>query len=131
MTNSILIGQAINRTLRDNSALTEYVGTRIYPVIVDEDVEFPFVVFYRNNISSASDKMGVYEDSVSYSVVAVAETYAESCYIANEIRKSLEFKKRVFEDLELFIYDSKLSGVNEGYIANSYVQTLTFTCTTH
>lgn len=131
MVNSILIGQAINSILNENSGLTAYVDTRIFPNVVDEDVAFPFVVFFRNSIASNSDKVGVYEDIVNYSVVCVSESYAESCYIANEVRKSLEFKKRSFEDLQLFIYDSKLSNVTEGYIANSYVQTLTFNCIIH
>ena len=131
MVNSILIGQAIKQILSENSDLANYVENRIFPLVVDEDVNFPFVVFYRNSISTNSDKANFYEDVVNFNVMAVAETYKESCQIANEIRKSLEFKKRTFQDLGIFIYDSKLTSCTENYIANNYVQTLTFSCVVH
>lgn len=129
MVNSILFGEFLYNRLSTDSGITSYVDNRIYPLVIIDDVANPFIVFYRNNLESVADKNGVFEDSVNYSVAVVADSYAQSCQIANAVRQRLEFKK--VSGTDMVVFDSHLTNVQENYIADSYVQTLTFQCVIH
>lgn len=128
MTNSILIGKYIYNTLTQNDSVSGYVDSKVFPVVAEQGTEYPFIVYRRNNIQASQDtKDGVNEDAVDFEVIVVSDRYDESIAIANEVRRALERKKMVFEDI--VIYNSTMQGISEDYAENAYVQMLNFSCT--
>lgn len=128
MTNSILIGKVIYSKLNENEELNKIVNNKIFPLIAEQTTTYPFVIYYRTNVSSVmSNKDGFNEDKVFFSVVGVSQEYTESLEIANLIRKVLE-KKKIVSD-SMVISDCKITGIDESYEDNSYVQRLNFECT--
>lgn len=124
MVDSILIGKEIYKQLNSSQELKSLVGEKIYPLAVtDEDVTFPFVIFYRTNIRNLINKDGYYEDEVSFTVVSVSNSYVQSLEMANIIRRIFE-KRRIGEK----IYNVIVESVDEDFIENAYVQQIYFTC---
>lgn len=127
MNNSILISKVIYKILSDDNETKEAVKNRIYPLIAESDANFPFITFTRDNITSNYSKDGIYQDSVTFSVMVVAAKYLSSLDIANRIRHILE--KRKIESKDLTLYDVKLIGISESFTEDSYTQELRFECT--
>ena len=123
MVNSILIGKTIYKLLTESDELKKYVGNKIYPLIADDGVTFPFVIYYRTSISNTSNKDGYFEDEVSFTILTVSNKYIESLEIANIIRAIFEKKK-----LGTDIYSCRLDDVDEDYRDNAYIQQLYFSC---
>lgn len=128
MVNSILIGKVLYQKLKENKNLTKLVGEKIFPLIAEQTTTYPFCIYYRTNITSIiSNKDGLNEDSVSFTLVAGSTSYSQSLEIANELRRSLESKRIISEDM--IITDSHITGIDESYEDNAYVQRLNFECT--
>lgn len=122
MVDSILIGKIIYEKLTQSEELKEYVGENIFPLVAEESVTYPFVIFYRNSIRSLSNKDGFSEDEVSFSILTVSDRYTQTLEIANIIRGIFE-KQRIGN-----IYNCKLENVDEDFAENAFIQLLTFTC---
>ena len=123
MVNSILIGKTIYKLLTDSDELKDYVGNKIYPLIADDGVTFPFIIYYRTSIRNTVCKDGYYEDEVSFSIIAVSNSYIQSLEIANIIRSIFEKKK-----LSDTIFNCTVEDIDEDYRDNAYVQQLDFNC---
>lgn len=123
MVNSILIGKTIYKLLTDSDELKNYVDNKIYPLIADDGVTFPFIIYYRTSIRNTVCKDGYYEDEVSFSIIAVSNSYIQSLEIANIIRNIFEKKK-----LTDTIYNCTVEDIDEDYRDNAYVQQLDFNC---
>lgn len=123
MVNSILIGKTIYKLLTESDELKKYVGNKIYPLVADNDVSFPFIIYYRTNIRNLVDKDGYYEDEVSFSVIVVSNKYLESLEIANIVRGIFE-KKKLTED----IYNCTVEDIDEDFRENAYIQQIYFNC---
>lgn len=122
MTNSLLIGKLIYTKL--NEALD---STKIYPLVAENGTTYPYVVYFRTNINvQGISKDGYCLDIVTYNIVAISDRYDESVEIANEIRRVMEKKKLITDDLVL--HDNKLISATERYADNAYIQELTFEC---
>ena len=48
---SLQIGKAIYHLLSKDSRIKEKVGSKIYPLIVEESTTFPFIIYKRTNIT--------------------------------------------------------------------------------
>lgn len=123
MVNSILIGKTIYKLLTESKELKEYVGEKIYPLIADDGVSFPFVIYYRTNIRNSVNKDGYYEDEVSFTILTVSNSYIESLEIANIIRSIFE-KKKLTEN----IYNCAVEDIDEDFRENAYIQQIYFNC---
>lgn len=123
MVNSILIGKTIYKLLTDSDELKNYVGNKIYPLIADDGVTFPFIIYYRTSIRNTVCKDGYYEDEVSFSIIAVSNSYIQSLEIANIIRSIFE-KEKLTDN----IYNCAVEDIDEDYRDNAYVQQLDFNC---
>lgn len=123
MVDSILIGKTIYNLLNSSDELKKYVDNKIYPLVADEGVTFPFVVFYRTQIRNVVCKDGYYEDEVGFSIIAVSNKYLESLEIANIIRSIFEKKK-----LTETIYNCTVEDIDEDYKENAYIQQIYFNC---
>ena len=76
MTNSILIGKTIYNKLLEDNVIQSYVEGRIFPLVAEQSTNYPFIVYWRNEIQSINyTKDGYGEDSVEFTVVAVSDKY--------------------------------------------------------
>lgn len=123
MVNSIQIGKTIYNLLNSSEELKKYVDNKIYPLVADEGVSFPFVVFYRTQIKNVVCKDGYYEDEVGFSIIAVSNQYLQSLEIANIIRGIFE-KKKLGDN----IYNCTVEDIDEDYRENAYIQQIYFNC---
>lgn len=127
MTNSILLGKSIYKLLSASPELKTYVDSKIFPLIADNDVSFPFITYSRDSIyPSSSTKDGYHEDTCTFSILIVSQEYLTSLEIANICRGI--FEKRKIESEGLILSDVLLSSISEEYQDNSYVQSLSFQC---
>ena len=126
MTNSIFIGKALYLLLNDDAILKKSV-TGVYPLIAENDAKYPFITYSRDNIYSNICKDGYYEDKVTFSVTVVSANYLNSLDIANRVRAILEQKEIITKDV--ILYNVKLTGIDESFNDNAYIQNLSFDCT--
>lgn len=125
MTNSIFISKAIFQLLANDEVLKESV-TAIYPLIAENDAKFPFITFSRDNIFTSVCKDGLFEDKVSFSITVVSANYIGSLEIANRVRQI--FEKNKINTTDVTLHSVRLTGVDESYNENSYIQNLSFDC---
>ena len=126
MTNSILISKAIYKCLCDNNTITDVVGSGIYPLIVDADVKFPFIVFRRGDIQPVMTKCGIAEDVVYFDIAVASNRYFQSLEIANDVRST--FEKPDIYSCGLHLETVELTDISETYTDNCFVQRLSFKC---
>ncbi len=126
MTNSILIGKYISKSLLSDEKITSFVENKVYPLIAIEDTTYPFIVYTRDNISNVNrTKDGYAEDLVSFTINIVSNTYTNSIEIANEVRRNIESLRVKSADN---ICDCYMQSIDESYYENAFIQTLTFEC---
>lgn len=124
MTNSILINKYIYSKLSNSNELKKYVDSKIYPLVAENTTTFPFVTYYRDNISPISfTKDGYCQDEVYFTINVVSDQYSQTLEIANIIRKLMEGLRG-----DNNIYDCHMTNIDENFVENSYVQTLQFQC---
>lgn len=128
MSNAINIGKLIYGTLVDNEDVFELVQTKVFPIIAENDTTFPFITYSRLNVSNAIEtKDGFATDSVEFNVQVADNNYERSCEIANLVRGA--FENKVISNNELTIKRIRMSNISELYNEDTYVQSITFSCT--
>lgn len=127
MTNSIFIGKWVYNQLKENATLKKLVPNKIFPLVAEQTTTFPFIVYWRNNITSDSCKDGFHQDQVSFTVSCVSDNYTQSLQLANECRKSLEGMRYLYDGMTISF--CKLTSIDETFQENAFVQMLTFECT--
>ena len=121
--NSLKVGKEIYSHLKENKSLTDKVGNKIYPIIVEKDTNYPFIVYKRSNVIPDYTKDYHFKDDVIVDIICVSNHYVESVEIATLVRESLEDKK--YGD----IVSIRLEGADEDFVDDAYIQTLTFNLT--
>ena len=120
---SLKVGKVIFSLLNGNSDLTAFVNNKIYPIIVEKETTFPFIVYKRNNIIPDYTKDFHFKDHVIIDIICVSDDYSGSIDIASIVRNTLE-DKRIGD-----IQSIKLESADEDYTDDAYVQTLSFNLT--
>ena len=120
---SLKVGKEIYSHLKENKSLTDIVGNKIYPIIVEKDTNYPFIVYKRSNVVPEYTKDYHFKDFVIVDIICVSNHYVESVEIATLVRESLEDKK--YGD----IVSIRLESADEDFIDDAYIQTLTFNLT--
>ena len=120
---SLEVGKEIYSILSKNKSLTDKVGNKIYPIIVEKDTNYPFIVYKRSNVIPDYTKDYHFKDYVIVDIICVSNHYVESVEIATLVRESLEDKK--YGD----IVSIRLESADEDFIDDAYIQTLTFNLT--
>lgn len=117
------IGNDIREVLLANTAITEAVGTNIYPLIAPENTEGDFILYQRDKYRKSYTKMGVYEDSCNIIITVVSDSYDNALYLASEIDNSLTGRhtKDTGERISMNLIDS-----SESFEDNKYLETLLF-----
>jgi len=123
MIDSLNLGKYIYSQLTSSDELKELVGKKIYPLVADNDVKFPFIVYKRLSLESNGCKDGYYKDIAEFEINIITDRYAQGIEIANVVRGLLERQKSQYGEME--ISDSELSFASEEY-NEGFVQTLQF-----
>lgn len=120
---SLLIGSAIYNLLK--SAVGEETSNNIYPLIADDNVTFPFVVYFRDNVEPTITKGGYSNtDIVTMNVVICSDNYKESLELANKVRLSLDGIRGTYTGVD--IENSQFIGCTEDYSDKTFIQLLNF-----
>lgn len=94
-----------------------------YPIIADEKVEYPFVLYKRDDIEVLDSKNYIAGDKVGFTFVIVNDKYALTVEIAERIRKLFEKRRDGYFSAVQFV------GCDEEYSNDAYVQQLSFVAT--
>ena len=120
--NSILIGKYIYQFLSESKELQDILKGNIYPLIADEEINYPFVVYSRQSIIPQYLKDGNFQDNVNIVIHIVSDDYVQSLEIANIIRNIFEL--RSYKDDKIAIKQFIISDVTESFEEDAYIQTL-------
>lgn len=126
MTNSIYINKVIYERLTASPFIAQMCPNKVFPLVAEQTTTFPFIVYWRDNVVSDNCKDGMHEDEVTFTVVVVSDNYPLSLELAHEARMCLEAMRIVTQGM--VITDCKVTGIEENYSENAYVQTLSFAC---
>ena len=117
------IGNDVREMLLANTALTQYVGNNIYPLIAPENTEGEFIIYQRDKYKKEWTKIGVYEDVCHLLVTLIADNYDNAIFLASQIDNTLTGKhtKDTGEKIDINLIDS-----TESFDDNKYIETLLF-----
>ena len=122
---SIEIGKFIYSLLCTDSRLATLVGNKIFPLIVENETTYPFIVYKRSDMKSNYTKDIHLSDDVFIDIICVSENYLSGLEIAGIIIELLEDKR--FKDKGIEKVQSEYA--NEDYLENAFIQTLGFKIT--
>lgn len=121
---SLLIGKAIYNILSSNTALTEKVGNKIFPLISELNTTFPFIVYKRGAIETQYTKDLKCSEQVFVDFVVASDKYSESIEVAQLLRDCLEGTRGKYSDVT--IKSARLDSSDEEFNEDTYLQYLTF-----
>lgn len=120
MESSISVIKHIFRILSSDNTLNEMVGNKIFPIIAENDITFPFILVTRTSITPITFKTGVAVDKVTFQVVIEDVDYFRTVNIAERVRELLELRHSdYFKRIEF-------SNCYEDFINDAYKQKLQF-----
>lgn len=122
---SIEIGKFIYSLLCTDSRLATLVGNKIFPLIVENETTYPFIVYKRSDMKSNYTKDIHLSDDVYIDIICVSENYLSGLEIAGIIIELLEDKR--FKDKGIEKIQSEYA--NEDYLENAFIQNLGFKIT--
>ena len=118
------ISKHIYSALSASAEISKAVGNKIFPIATKNEVEFPFIVYERDNVTPRYDKSGESLTESSVNVYVLAENYTQCLDIAELVIKALERKEAVYNDFE--VIGATMLGATENYTSNTYVQQIAF-----
>lgn len=121
MATALSINKHIYNILKNDVQLSEMVGKNIYPVIAEEGVTYPFIIFKRQAINPVYAKNSLQYDTCTFSVAIVTNTYIQTIEIAERVRTILECYDGELKQV-------RLSTIDEEFLDDAYIQDLTFDC---
>lgn len=116
------INKYIYTILKDDAELLT-MCKNIYPVIAEEDVKYPFILFTRVNVEPIDSKAYVVGDRVAFSIAIVNDKYMLGVDIAERVRELFE-KRR-----DSYFSEINLTGCDEEFNQDAFVQRLNFVAT--
>lgn len=122
---SIEIGKFIYSLLCTDSRLATLVGNKIFPLIVENETTYPFIVYKRSDMKSNYTKDIHLSDDVYIDIICVSENYLSGLEIAGIIIELLEDKR--FKEKGIEKIQSEYA--NEDYLENAFIQNLGFKIT--
>ena len=120
MESSISVIKHIFRILSSDKTLNEMIGNKIFPIIAENDITFPFILVTRTSITPITFKTGVAVDKVTFQVVIEDVDYFRTVNIAERVRELLELRhSEYFKRIEF-------TNCYEDFMNDAYKQTLHF-----
>ena len=86
-----MIGKLIYNRLTTDASITAYIGTKVYPDITPQDVQYPFVVYSIINSVPVDYKDGQSNlEEISIQIDVYTQSYDDTQEVANLIRNRLD-----------------------------------------
>lgn len=121
MESSISINKHIFSILTSDKSLKEMVGTKIFPIVADDDVKFPYIILERTSITPYTYKGGVGYDKVTFQIKIADSDYINTINIAEKVRELLELKTSNYFNKRI-----EFSNCKEDFMNDTYRQILEF-----
>ena len=120
MDTGISANKYIYNLLINDTKLKELVGDKIYPLVAEESVTYPFVIFTKEEVNGVYSKDLLMYDSITISVAVAATSYFQTVEVAERVRAILENRR------DAYFYNILLESVTEEFIDDAFVQNLQF-----
>ena len=117
-TEKFTVGSYAREYLLNIKAISDLVGTRIYPGIAPEDTVGMFVTYERDSYELFNSKMGIYMQEANIAYEVVSDTYDEGQALAVLILENLQGRHG---DMKFEVVDSA-----EYYKEKKYRQVILF-----
>jgi len=117
------VGKAIFNILSTNAAVSEFVGSRIYPEMAPEEVETPFIVYSILSIEPADTKNATSEvDTSQLETYCVGENYSDVMDVTEAVRAALDrnggnFNGIPIQSIQYLSADTEFNATRRVYIA--------------
>ena len=110
----------IYQLLINDEDLNKLVDRKIYPLVAEESVTYPFIIFTKESASGNYTKDLLLYDTVSISVAVAAVNYFQTVQIAERVRQILENHR------DGYFYNILLDNVTDDFIEDTYIQQMQF-----
>ena len=117
---AISANKHIYSLLTADTQLMEAVSGNIYPLVAEESVSYPFIIFTKESVNGNYTKDFLTFDTAVISVAVAARNYFQTVQIAERVRAVLEgYRDSYFSVIQL-------ENVSEDFIEDAYIQHLQF-----
>lgn len=117
---AISANKHIYSLLTADTQLMSAVSGNIYPLVAEESVSYPFIIFTKESVNGNYTKDFLTYDTAVISVAVAARNYFQTVQIAERVRAVLEgYRDSYFSAIQL-------DNVSEDFIEDAYVQQLQF-----
>lgn len=121
---SLSAGSIIRGALLEDEAVSA-ITRNVFPVVVD-NARLPYIAYRRVSFEQKAQKTGLkWADTVVEEVVCYAASYEESIRLAEAVRAALDGVQYAMGDMNM--RSCTLTGAEEGWQADAYIQRLVFT----
>jgi hypothetical protein len=118
---AISANKHIYSLLTADTQLMSAVSGNIYPLVAEESVSYPFIIFTKESVNGNYTKDFLIHDTAVISVAVAARNYFQTVQIAERVRAVLEgYRDSYFNSIQL-------ENVSEDFIEDAYIQHLQFT----
>lgn len=117
---SISVNKHIYQLLINDEELNKLVDKKIYPIVAEESVTYPFIIFTKESASGVYSKDLLMYDTVTVSVAIAAVNYFQTVNIAERVRQILENYR------DTYFHNILLDNVTEDFVEDTYIQQLQF-----
>ena len=117
---SISVNKYIYNLLINDETLNKLVGKKIYPLVAEESVTYPFIIFTKDSAYANYTKDLLTFDTVTISIAIAAVNYFETVQIAERVRQILENHR------DGYFLNIQLENVSEDFVEDTYIQQLQF-----
>lgn len=121
METAISVNKHIFQLLNEDAQLKELVGNKIYPLVVKQNIDFPFIIFKKEGVNPIYSKDLLSYDTVIINVAIAAINYDDTVAIAERVRAVLENYRSTY------FYNILLDNVSEDFVDDTFIQQLQFT----
>ena len=119
------ISKHIYAALSGSAEIQKAIGkNKIFPIATKNEVEFPFIVYERDNVTPRYDKSGESVTESSVNVYVLTENYTQGLDIAEMVVSALERKDAAYKDFK--VMGATMLGASESYTSNTFVQQISF-----
>ena len=119
----INVSKVIYYLLANNTTITNYIGTRIFPLVLPENSNFPLVVYERRTNPEYTKDGAALKFTIAV-ITVISNDYSQSIDIATAINN-------VFDDYSgtvngINVQAIRLDSVDEMYANGAYMQKLVY-----
>lgn len=120
-------GKVIYNLLSSNTGLTQYVGTKIFPLVISENTELPAIT-YERTYSNLFNRDSFVSTS-TFDISVLSDSYSESISVAEKVHEILNDYSGNNSNFNVKSIRN-LNG-NETFNDNIFIQRMTFEVITY